>query len=208
MMWYLPWFRLVIVATLALLAAKTIAVADTDDWPCIQRKVPEISLAAVWTGPQLNEAALRWRTDPDVAGLVQRLAARRTSEEDARKAIADLAASSGGAKGPKLLALIAGLVETINAERGEVIAGLERFGSGQKRLATALRDENAKLSAMRDDAQADPAKLIQLNERLLWNLRIFDERQKSLSFVCEVPVLIEQRLFSLARTIQSALQQP
>jgi hypothetical protein len=101
--------------------------------------------------------------------------------------------------------LIAGLVETINAERGEVIAGLERFGSGQKQLATALRDENAKLSAMRDDAQADPAKLIQLNEQLLWNLRIFDERQKSLSFVCEVPVLIEQRLFALSREIQKAL---
>lgn len=208
MMWYLPWFRLVIVAMLTLPVAKMVAAADAEDWPCVQRKVPEISLAAVWTGPQLNEAALKWRTDPDVAGLVQRLAARRTSEEDARKAIADLAASSGGAKGSKLLALIAGLVETINAERGEVIAGLERFGSGQKQLATALRDENAKLSAMRDDAQTDPAKLIQLNEQLLWNLRIFDERQKSLRFVCEVPVLIEQRLFSLARTIQSALQQP
>ena len=208
MMRCFPWMRLAIAATLALLAAKTIAAAGADDWPCVQRKVPEISLAAVWTGPPLDEAALKWRADPDVAGLVQRLAARRTSEEDARKAIADLAASSGRHKGSKLLALIAGLAETINAERGEVIAGLEKFGSGQKQLATALRDENAKLSAMRDDAQADPGKLIQLNEQLLWNLRIFDERQKSLRFVCEVPVLIEQRLFALSRTIQSALQQP
>ena len=206
MMWYLPWFRLAIVATLALLAAKTIAVADTDDWPCVQRKVPEISLAAVWTGPQLNEAALKWRTDPDVAGLVQRLAARRTSEEDARKAIADLVASSGGAKGPKLLALIAGLVETINAERAEVIAGLERFGDGQKQLAIVIRNENAKLSDMRNDAQADSARLAELSEQLVWTLRIFDERQKSLSFVCEVPVLIEQRLFALSREIQKALQ--
>ena len=208
MMRYLPWVRFSVAVIVALLAAKTIAMADTEDWPCVQRKVPEISLAAVWTGPQLNEAALKWRSDPDVAGLVQRLAARRTSEEEARKTIADLAASSGEAKGPKLLALIAGLVETINAERGEVIAGLERLGSGQKQLAMALRDENARLSAMRNDAQADPAKLAQLNEQLLWNLRVFDERQKSLRFVCEVPVLIEQRLFALSKTIQSALQQP
>jgi hypothetical protein len=207
MMRYLPWVRFSVAAMVALLAVKAIAMADTEDWPCVQRKVPEISLAAVWTGPPLDEAALKWRTDPDLAGLVQRLAARRTSEEEARKAIADLIASSGEAKGPKLLALIAGLVETINAERSEVIAGLERFGDGQKQLAIAIRNENAKLSDMRNDAQADPAKLTELSERLVWTLRIFDERQKSLSFVCEVPVLIEQRLFALSREIQNELQE-
>jgi hypothetical protein len=37
-------------------------------------------------------------------------------------------------------------------------------------------------------------------------LRVFDERQRSLRFVCEVPVLIEQRLFLVVRLIQSALQ--
>jgi hypothetical protein len=126
---------------------------------------------------------------------------------EARQAIAELAASSGAAKGPKLLALIAGLVETINTERGEVIAGLERFGSAQKKIAAALRDENAKLSDLRADAKADPVKLGELSDQLVWSLRIFDERQKSLRFVCEVPVLIEQRLFALSREIQKALQE-
>ena len=196
--------KVMVAAAMLFLAAGSAAAAD---WPCVQRKVPEISLAAVWTGPPLDAEALAWRTDPAVAALVERLAARRTSEEEARQAITGLAQSSGAAKEAKLLALVAGLVEAINAERGEIIAGLERFGGAQKQLATLLRDENAKLSDLRSDAKSDPAKLNELTEHLVWNLRIFDERQNSLRFVCEVPVLIEQRLFALSRAIQTALQQ-
>ena len=172
--------------------------ATAADWPCVQRKVEDIALAAVWTGPPLDAAARAWRNDAQIAGLVERLAARRTSEDDARKAIAGLAK-------PQLLALTAGLVETVNAERADVIAGLERFGVAQKQLATALREENARLAALRADPQADPAQLAQLTESLTWNLRIFEERRKSLRFVCEVPVSIEQRLFALSREIQKAL---
>jgi hypothetical protein len=200
-----PWPCLAVATALTLLAARTAGAAGSEDWPCVQRKVPEISLAAVWAGPPLDAAALKWRTDPGIAGLVEHLAARRTSEKEAGQAIAGLVASSGEAKGPKLLALLAGLVETINAERAEVIAGIERFGRVQKQLAAALRDENAKLDAMRADTKADPAKFTELSDRLVWDLRIFDERQKSLRFVCEVPMLIEQRLFALSRTIQNAL---
>ena len=104
--------------------------------------------------------------------------------------------------------LMAGLLETINAERAEVMAGLERFGDGQKQLAELLRMENADLAKMRSTSNADPAQLEQRLEQLNWNLRIFNERQKSLSSVCEVPVLIEQRLFVLSREIQKALQVP
>jgi hypothetical protein len=42
--------------------------------------------------------------------------------------------SSGEAKRAKLLALLAGLVETINAERADVIVGIERFGAGRNNL--------------------------------------------------------------------------
>ena len=173
--------------------------ATAADWPCVQRKVAEISLAAVWAGPPLDTAAQAWRSDPAIAGLAERLAARRTTQTEARAAIAGLAK-------PQLLALMAGLIETVNAERAEVIAGLERFGAAQKQMATTLREENAKLSALRAEPQADPAKLAEQSDQLVWSLRIFEERQKSLRFVCEVPVLIEQRLFALSRDIQKALQ--
>ncbi len=44
-----------------------------------------------------------------------------------------------------------------------------------------------------------------LDEVTLAN-HIFDDRQKSLTFVCEVPVLIEQRLGHLGRTIGKAMK--
>jgi hypothetical protein len=191
-----------------LVAAPAAWSATASDWPCVQRKVPEIALAAVWTGPQLDAASANWRADPAVADLVQFLAARRTSESEARQAITAFGEASGEAKVARLLAVMAGLFETVNAERSAVIAGLERFGNGQKQLATLIRSENTTLSKMRADAKADPARIAEQSERLVWNLRIFDERQKSLSFVCEVPVLIEQRLFALAKEIAKALKEP
>jgi hypothetical protein len=42
--------------------------------------------------------------------------------------------------------------------------------------------------------------------RIDWDTRIFEERRKTIRYACEVPVLIEQRLFALARTIQESLE--
>ena len=198
-----------LLTSFAVLSAAPLAWSATaSDWPCVQRKVPEISLAAIWPGPPLDAATKNWREDAAIADLVQRLAVRRTSETEAAAAIAGFASTSGNERTPRLQMLMAGLLETINAERAEVMAGLERFGDGQKQLAELLRMENADLAKMRSTSNADPAQLEQRLEQLNWNLRIFNERQKSLSSVCEVPVLIEQRLFVLSREIQKALQVP
>lgn len=206
MMLYARWLWLAFAAAMVLPAAGVASAAASEDWPCVQRKVPELSLASVWTGSPLDAAAGKWRSDPAIATLVERLAARRTSEAEARGAIAEFAASSGAAKREKLLVLLAGLFETINDERSDIVAGIERYGRKQKQLAETLREETAKLDSMRRDANADAAKVAQMNDQLTWSLRVFDERQRSLRFVCEVPALIEQRLYVLARTIQAALR--
>ena len=197
-----------VMATVALLATGPMAwSAATSTWPCVQRKVAEISLAAIWPGPELDAVATTWRDDAAVAELVQRLAVRRTSLADATAAIAEFARASGNGRARQLQMVMAGLLETINAERAEVMAGLERFGDGQKQMAELLRMENAKVSELRTAANPNPADVDARAEQLLWNLRIFNERQKSLSAVCEVPVLIEQRLFALAKEIHKALQE-
>src|ERR1700733_12834115 len=59
------------------------------DWPCQQLKVPEISIASVWTGPPIEGIDKQKAADPKVTELVARLAARRTPMEEARKLIAD-----------------------------------------------------------------------------------------------------------------------
>ena len=56
------------------------------DWPCNQIKVPEISVAAVWTGPSIDDVGNAWEEDATMKDLVARLAVRRTSLDDAQKA--------------------------------------------------------------------------------------------------------------------------
>ena len=38
-----------------------------------------------------------------------------------------------------------------------------------------------------------------------WDQRIFTERQQSLTYVCETPVILEQRLFALGRALAAGL---
>ena len=45
----------------------------------------------------------------------------------------------------------------------------------------------------------------ELETKFAWDRRIFQERSQSLTYVCEVPQLLEQRLGELARLIQARL---
>src|SRR3546814_13493270 len=77
------------------------------------------------------------------------------------------------------------------------LAGIKRFSVRQRELAERIREaratveQNAGAAAANDD----------LTEQLNWSIRIFDERAKSMTYLCEQPVLLEQRAFALGRTI-------
>jgi hypothetical protein len=61
------------------------------------------------------------------------------------------------------------------------------------------------LREIQDKPDADPAQNEELVGRLAWRTRIFEDRRKSASYVCDVPVLIEKRLFELGAAIQNAM---
>jgi hypothetical protein len=172
------------------------------DWPCPQVLVRKISLPAVWSGPAID--GVDWRNDPARVETIARLAARRTPLEDAQKSIDNIAGTAGARKEAELLALFAGLFETLDAERIQVIDGLVRFGRKQKELAETIKTEQAALRAKAEpnDKASDA---LSAATRMQWNLRVFEERRQALASVCESPALIEQRLFALARTIQQNL---
>src|SRR5438067_9053827 len=65
------------------------------DWPCAQVKVPELSVAAVWTGPAVDDVRGKWQTDAKIAELIPRLAARRTPLEEAEKLITEFLGTNG-----------------------------------------------------------------------------------------------------------------
>jgi hypothetical protein len=94
----------------------------------------------------------------------------------------------------------------LNDERSTVVAGLDRSGARQKELAARLRSDNEKLRSMQADHAADAGEVNQMTQRTTWEAQVFQDRRQALSYACDVPGKIEQRLFALARTIQEVLQ--
>jgi hypothetical protein len=174
------------------------------DWPCVQIKVPEISVAAVWAGPPIEDVGTKWQEDPSVAELVPRLAARRTPLEEAEKRIADFLVDPATREQRGKL-LFAGLFATLARERAEVMDGIERFSRKQKGVVDKIRTKTAELHRLQD-AHAEESKIDDLANQLDWDIRVYEDEKKTVSYVCEVPQLIERRLFALSRMIQQALE--
>jgi len=180
-------------------------------WPCMQRKVPELSPGMVWAGPEIKANDQGWSKDEAVAALVRATTSRRRSVEDGKAMIDAFAAKlKKSDKARRLAQVFTGEFQLINAERRQVMAGIERFARHQQALSKAIKQkivESEKLGAKRPISKAARKRLDKLDEKLKWDTRIYDERQKSLRYVCEVPVLLEQRLFALGRHIMKFLPQ-
>jgi hypothetical protein len=176
------------------------------DWPCSQVKVPEISVAAVWAGPSIDDVGNAWEDDAAIRELVARLAARRTPLDDAQKAISDLVTGAEAERQKKAKLIFAGLFKTLNHERSEVMQGIERYFRKQKEFSDQIRSRILQLRELQNRPDPDQSRIDELINRVEWDTRIFEERRKTMNFVCEVPVLIEQRLFALSRSIQQSLE--
>jgi hypothetical protein len=175
------------------------------DWPCTQAKVPEISIAAVWAGPPLDAVSGRWKDDAKLSVLVATLAARRTPLEEAQKAITEyLNGAADKTASGKLL--FAGLFDSLNAQRSQVLNGLERVTRKQREAADKIRSDTLALQALQGETPPDQAKIDELGNQLVWQTRIFEDRRNVIKFVCEVPTAIDQRLFALGRTIQQEIE--
>ncbi|SIO66387.1 hypothetical protein SAMN05443247_11194 [Bradyrhizobium erythrophlei] len=199
-------------ATLALfaVAASTASCLAADprypDWPCAQAKVPEISLAAVWAGPPLDDASDKWKGDAKVSALVSKLAARRIPIEEAQKDIMEFLTGSTTEKTTTGKLLFAGLFDTLNAQRSQVMNGLERVMRKQREAADKIRSDTMALQALQDATPPDQPKVDELGNQLTWETRIFEDRRRVVKFVCEVPTAIDQRLFALGRAIQQEME--
>jgi hypothetical protein len=198
------------IATLFVVAASTGGGLAADprypDWPCVQAKVPEISLAAVWAGPPLDDATEKWKNDAKVSALVPKLAARRTPLEEAKKAVTEFLTGSAAEKTETGKLLFAGLFETLNAQRNSVLNGLERVTRRQREAADKIRSDTLALQALQDASPPDQPKIDDLGNQLIWETRIFEDRRRVIGFVCEVPTAIDQRLFALGRVIQQEME--
>lgn len=173
------------------------------DWPCVQRLVPEIAGGMIWAGPPLDQVALA-ENDRPAAQLAAELAARRVPVEEAAKLVEDYAAKLTPAERDQhLAALFKRTLAIINQDRGSIIQGIRRFSRGQRALADKINAANETIQQLGADKLLERENLIAERD---WDVRIFDDRRGSLAYLCEQPVLLEQRAFALARTIAGHLQ--
>ncbi|WP_274628867.1 hypothetical protein [Arvimicrobium flavum] len=194
-------------AATAFIGTGALAASGSDpDWPCIQRKVPELSMGQIWNGPELPSAARDWSKDKDVSDLIKEVAARRVPLAEAQQEIREFIAKlPAGQSHDGMTKLVQGLFEHMNAERSQIISGIARYAHRQRDLAGALRKEASELDALRTSPDADAKEVDARTQQLTWETRVFEERVQSLTYVCEVPTLIEQRLYALAKTVADVM---
>jgi len=180
----------------------------TPNWPCIQRKVDNLSPGQVWDGPPIKDLK-GWWSDKPTMKLINLLEARRTSKEDAEKAIKEFAAAQPDDKRDAALTLVfAGLFDKANSTRRGVMNGIERYFKAQEKRALKIEQmgsELNKLDPAEDASEEDNKNSNDAKTDYDWAARIFQERQSNMPLACEVPVLIEQHLFQVAQLIRQSM---
>ena len=210
----------------AAVAAPSVAKDNaTPDWPCVWRKVVEIDAATIWDGPALDTAK-NWRSDDAVRKLSAFVIARRLKVEEVEASIKTYAESiPEDARDQKLTELFAGALSRTNDERKIVISGIERFHKRQLARAKNIESKGVELPPadlmtipQAGEATPDgPAGKVEdaLNaapsaddpeERMKWEIRVFQERQQNIPIACEIPQLMDERVGLVARTIRALMK--
>lgn len=181
------------------------------DWPCVQHKVPTLTSTQIWDGPPVEDIK-EWWNDAGAVKLVPVLVSRRVPMAEAEKAIEDYAKSLPDSERDKrLTVLFAGVLARTNEVRSSVLTGIERFQRRQRARAEELERQGVELGNLHNkakdaggDATAEKT-LAEAQERYDWDARVFQERQQNIPLACEIPVLIESRIFEIGRAIRSQM---
>lgn len=194
-------------AGLALSAALVLATpgqaarGDDPDWPCVQRLVPQLDAGSLWPGEAPPEG-LAWQAVPEVAALVARIAPRAVAEEDGLQAIREFAAPLDDAARQRLLPLgFAGLLEETNRQRAGLIDQIKAFAQRQRALALLAN----RLVAERDALPPASPAGAEAEQRRFFAVKSFQDAERTLRYVCELPVRLEARLGRYARALEEAL---
>lgn len=176
------------------------------DWPCVQRKVVTLTAAQMWDGPPIGDEQ-SWRNDKAITDLTPYLVSRRVDMDAAEEAIRKFAESVPEAeRDQKLTQLFDAVLHETNSVRSTVVNGVEKFQQRQRARSQRLEQQGTEIAALNDRAakgESVTAELAKLQNEYDWNARVFKERQDNMTLACEVPVLIEQRAYAIARAIRN-----
>ncbi|EFO30282.1 conserved hypothetical protein [Roseibium sp. TrichSKD4] len=173
-------------------------------WPCIQRKVESLSLGLMWPVPLSEETPV---LSGDARSLAEQLALRKISLEDAERLIAQFASSHPDTPADVYGHIFKIAFDKLNLHRSRIISGIGRYSLKQIALADKIDAARLKMDAVMAKSEPDYDAVDKLEETLDWDERIYRDRSKSLTYVCETPVLIEQRLYAIGRMLHKQIKE-
>ncbi|MDO6585303.1 hypothetical protein Q4543_07210 [Salipiger sp. 1_MG-2023] len=177
--------------------------ADFSDptWPCIQRKVETLSMGLMWpaalpeTTPDADKAAIH--------ELAATLALRRV-DLDAARAASQGVASEHGHDMDLMGAVFAQTFNALAQRRTRIIKGIGEVAQSQERLSQRIETARAEMDSIMASDTPDYDRVDALEEQVDWDSRIFNDRQKTITYLCETPTLLEKRLYALSQILQEA----
>lgn len=181
--------------------------ADFSDptWPCVQRKVETLSLGLMWPFPVDPASAPedpKIRTEID--DLASHLSLRRVDLDEVQPLVD--AFSKAHAGDPELLGLVfSRAFETLSERRTRIIGGIGDFSLSQIALAKKIDATRAEMDVIMAKSEPDYDRVDALEEQLDWDQIIYTDRQRSIQYICETPVLLERRLFGIAQMLQQVV---
>lgn len=184
-----------------------------DEWPCVYRKVPVLSAATIWDGPEIKDTT-SWHSDDAVRKLSQYLISRRVKVEDVEAAIKKFAASlPADQRDAKLTELFSAVLTRTNEDRKTVMNGIEKMHKQQvarseeiQKEALALQPEQ-QAEAENPEGEAGVAgRESDAEGKYKWEVRAFQEKQANIPLACEIPQLIDERAGDIARAIRAEMK--
>jgi hypothetical protein len=188
--------------------------AAKPEWPCVYRKVPVLTAATIWDGPEITDTS-SWRKDETIRKLSQYLISRRIKVEDAEAAVKKYATGlPADTHDNKLTELFAAVLVRTNEDRKLIMSGIEKFHKRQLERAQDIEKEGLTIPSggdpgVTDDSGGPAGEISQLasqEEKYKWEIRTFQEKQANIPIACEIPQLIDERAGALARAIRAEMK--
>ncbi len=177
------------------------------DWPCIQPRVEGLSPGLMWpVGEEQAPPQLDTATEEALTELAETLTLRRVDEAGMDAAIASFAADHRHDMAV-MSEVFLRVFDALAARRSTIIAGIADYSRGQIDRAAEIDEARQQMDAEMAKEEPDFDRVDALEEQIDWSERIYTERQQSLRYVCETPVLLEQRLYTIARKLQAAAEE-
>ncbi len=101
--------------------------------------------------------------------------------------------------------LLHSLFGATDYERKKLLRKILLFGKAQNRLIQEMDRKAQVLAQHEKQGDSSPELLEEMEANYRWATRIFEQREEAIPYVCEQPVLLEQRFYFLGKMLSKVL---